>query len=318
VTSPEISQVFGELIGLWAASAWHAMEQPENVRLVELGPGRGTMMLDALRAAQVVPAFRRHRRSSDRGQSGAARAPGQVTFGGIDVPVVWHETFDEVPDGPIDRRRQRVRRCAAGQPGDQAVQRLVRARGRDRPAGNLAFGISDEQIPLFEQMLPPQVRDAPVGSVYEWRNDHFALGIGQRAVSQNGAALLIDYGHVESAAGETLQAVGAHAFANPLLSPGEVDLTAHVDFQALAEAAERMGARTFGPIDQAQFLRNLGVAKRAQALKAYAPREKADEIDGAVNRLLGEGRGGMGNLFKASPSAAPKLGTLPGFEPVPQ
>ena len=134
--------------------------------------------------------------------------------------------------------------------------------------GNLAFGIANEAIPLFDQLVPASVRDAPIGAIYEWRADNLPLALGRRLVHQGGAALVIDYGHVESATGDTLQAVGGHAFANPLQSPGEVDLTAHVDFQAFALAAESMGARVHGPIEQAEFLRNLGIEKRAAALKA--------------------------------------------------
>jgi SAM-dependent MidA family methyltransferase len=133
-------------------------------------------------------------------------------------------------------------------------------------------------------------------------------------VREGGAALIIDYGHVNSEVGETLQAVGGHAFADPLHSPGEVDLTAHVDFEAIALAGESMGARIQGPVDQAKLLRNLGIEKRAEALKTYASPEKAEEIDVACTRLLGESRTGMGKLFKAIAIVHPELGTLPGFE----
>jgi SAM-dependent MidA family methyltransferase len=127
---------------------------------------------------------------------------------------------------------------------------------------------------------------------------------------------VIDYGHVQSAPGDTLQAVGRHAFVSPLHSPGEVDLTAHVDFQALAQGAESMGAHVTGPIEQAAFLRNLGIEKRASALKALASPEKAAEIDGAIRRLTGQGRTEMGKLFKVVGIAHPSIGQLPGFEPV--
>jgi SAM-dependent MidA family methyltransferase len=162
--------------------------------------------------------------------------------------------------------------------------------------------------------VPPAVREAPVGAVYEWRTDNLALGIGQRVVRQGGAALIIDYGHTKSAAGETLQAVGGHAFVNALTSPGEVDLTAHVDFEAIALAAESMGARIHGPVDQARLLRNLGIDKRAAALKAYALPHKTEEIDEACQRLLGESRTGMGKLFKAIAISHPDIASMPGFE----
>ena len=125
---------------------------------------------------------------------------------------------------------------------------------------------------------------------------------------------MIDYGHTESTAGETLQAVGGHSFADPLTAPGEVDLTAHVDFQALGLAAESMGANVNGPIDQGEFLRRLGIERRAEALKANATFEAGRSIDLAAARLTGEGRSGMGRLFKVIAFGDPKLGPLPGFE----
>jgi SAM-dependent MidA family methyltransferase len=313
ITSPEVSQVFGELIGLWAASVWHLMGQPENVRLVELGPGRGTMMLDALRAAQVVPAFRAALVVHMVEISPALRERQQQALGTVDVPTMWHQTFDEVPDGPAIVVANEFFDAL---PVNQAIKQFngwyERVVEIDAD-GNLAFGIADEAIPLFEQMLPAAVRDAPVGAIYEWRGDTLALAIGRRVVQQGGAALIVDYGHTKSAAGETLQAMSEHAFTSPLTTPGEVDLTAHVDFQAFAEAAETMGARISGPIPQARFLTLLGIEQRASALKTYASPEKAEEIDSAVKRLLGEGRTEMGALFKVLGVAGPALGPLPGF-----
>jgi len=129
-----------------------------------------------------------------------------------------------------------------------------------------------------------------------------------------GAALILDYGHAKSAIGDTLQAVSGHGFADPLMAPGQVDLTAHVDFQALAEAAEGAGARVHGPITQAELLRRLGIEERAAALKAGAPQEYATAIEAALVRLTDENRTGMGRLFKAIALSAPKLQVLPGFE----
>ena len=271
VTAPEVSQMFGELIGLWAAAVWHAMGQPENVRLVELGPGRGTMMLDALRAAQVVPAFRTALVVHLIEISPALRAPPAGDAAGARRADALARRVRRGAGRAGHRARQRVLRRAAGPSGGQADQRLVRAHGRaSTHDGNLAFSIADEPIPLFDQLLPPQVRDAPLGSLFEWRPDNLALEIGRRVMREGGAALVIDYGHVESAPGETLQAVGRHGFADPLGTPGEVDLTAHVDFQALALAAESMGVRVHGPLEQAEFLRRMGIERRAAALKASA------------------------------------------------
>jgi SAM-dependent MidA family methyltransferase len=317
ITSPEVSQVFGELLGLWAASVWHQMGQPENVRLVELGPGRGTMMLDALRAMQVVPAFRAAIVVHLVEISAALQQRQQQAMAAVDVPVMWHQSFDEVPDGPVIVLANELFDAL---PVNQAIkqfngwyERVVEIDA----GGKLTFGIANDLIPLFDQLVPASMRDAPIGAIYEWRADNLPLSLSRRLVHQGGAALVIDYGHVESAAGDTLQAIGGHAFVNPLESPGAVDLTAHVDFQALALAAESMGARASGPIPQAEFLRNLGIERRAASLKSLAAPDKAAEIDSAIKRLLGEGRAEMGSMFKAIGLAHPSLGTLPGFEPVP-
>ena len=170
--------------------------------------------------------------------------------------------------------------------------------------------------PAAENILATsfKTRAAKIGEIFEWRADTIALEIGRRVVRRGGAALIIDYGHRESAIGETLQAVGAHEFAEPLLAPGLLDLTAHVDFQALAQAAEGMGARVHGPLPQGEFLRRLGIEQRAAALKAAAPPDYAATIDAARGRLTSEDRTGMGRLFKAIAVANPKLDVLPGFE----
>ena len=134
-------------------------------------------------------------------------------------------------------------------------------------------------------------------------------------MARNGAALVIDYGHIETEVGDTVQAVGEHAYADPLGAPGLVDLTAHVDFQSLAEAAESIGARIHGPLHQGRFLRRLGIETRAATLQAKAPPDKMSEIDAQVERLTGSGAREMGMLFKVLGIGDPKLGMLPGFEP---
>jgi NADH dehydrogenase [ubiquinone] 1 alpha subcomplex assembly factor 7 len=138
------------------------------------------------------------------------------------------------------------------------------------------------------------------------------MELGRRIADERGAALVIDYGHTETGLGETLQAVGQHAYADPLTSPGNLDLTAHVDFQALTRSIEAMGVTGFGPIEQSQFLRRLGVEQRAVALKAKAGR--AIEIDRALTRLIGHDRTAMGELFKVAAFAHPLVGVPPGFE----
>jgi SAM-dependent MidA family methyltransferase len=318
VTAPEVSQMFGELIGLWAAAVWRKMGEPENVRLVELGPGRGTLMQDALRAAHVLPAFRAALVVHMVEISPALQQRQQQTLDTIaDVPMLWHQSFHDVPEGPMIIIANEFFDAL---PVHQAVKHLNGWYERTvdvDPSGSFVFSLSPEPVPLFEQMLPPQVREAPIGSLYEWRADNLPLEIARRVVRNGGAGVVIDYGHIESATGETLQAVGGHSFADPLAAPGTVDLTAHVDFEALAIAFDGMGASVHGPITQSRFLRALGIERRAATLKAHATPEQARAVDITVSRLAGEGRTGMGTLFKVIGFANPSLGDLPGFEDLP-
>jgi NADH dehydrogenase [ubiquinone] 1 alpha subcomplex assembly factor 7 len=313
-TSPEISQMFGELIGLWMAAVWQRMGAPENVRVIELGPGRGTLMDDALRAAQVMKPFRAAIVLHLVEISPALREVQRQRLDHIDVPIAWHTTLEEVPAGPtilianefIDALPIRQ---AVKQP-DGWHERVVGI----GPDDNLVIGTAPDPLPFFETSMPRGLRKSPEGSIYEWRTDNIALELGRRMRS-DGAALIIDYGHAHSGLGETLQAVAAHAFTDPLRAPGEADLTAHVDFEALGQSAESIGARIHGPIRQRDLFLRLGIEERAAALKANAPREKTADIESAFSRLIAEGAHGMGNLFKAIAIAAPELGVLPGFEP---
>ena len=313
ITAPEISQMFGELVGLWAAAVWQQMGAPENMRLVELGPGRGTMMRDALRAAKIVKGFATavvlHLVEINPKLKDAQRQ----LLEGLDVPVMWHATLADVPPGPsiilanefVDALpiHQAVKR------GDGWHERVVEI-GRE---GDLAIGVASDPLPHFNATLPRELRQAAENSIFEWRQDTIAMEFGRR-VRDEGAALIIDYGHTARGLGETLQAVAGHSFADPLRAPGLVDLTAHVDFMALAQSAEMMGARAHGPVTQGEFLRRLGIEKRAATLKANAAPAKAAETDHALTRLTGTDPGTMGELFKVIAIADPKLRTLPGFE----
>jgi SAM-dependent MidA family methyltransferase len=313
-TSPEISQMFGELIGLWMASVWRRMGSPQSLRLIELGPGRGTMMLDAIRAARVMPGFRDALSVHLVETSPALQRRQRQTLTGLETPVAWHQTLAEVPDGPTivvaNEFFDAVPVHQAVKKGDTWHERVVEL----DESGNLAFGIAADPIPNFVITLPRSVRDAPNGAIYEWRSNTMTVDLCRRIVNGGGAALMIDYGHVTSSVGDTFQAVRAHGFANPLASPGTVDLTAHVDFQAIALDAETMGARVHGPIEQAEFLRRMGIDTRAEALKAVVTPTKAAEIDAAKMRLTAGGTTGMGSMFKVLGLSHPKLESLPAFE----
>jgi SAM-dependent MidA family methyltransferase len=313
-TAPEISQMFGELIGLWVAAAWARMGSPENIRIVELGPGRGTLMKDALRAMRVMPGLRDAAVVHLVESSPVLRAQQEYTLDGQDVPMFWHEALGEVPTGPSIVIANEFFDAL---PVNQAVKTKrgwhERRIGID-PEGRFTFTTAPDPIPGFERLLPPTVRSAPEASIFEWRADTPAMELGRRIGRDGGAALVIDYGHAESGTGDTFQAVGNHSYADVLTDPGGVDLTAHVDFEALARPIEAMGANAFGPIYQAQLLRALGIETRAARLKANATPAAAAAIDLALARLIGHGRSDMGTVFKAAAFAHPALGTPPAFE----
>ena len=209
------------------------------------------MMLDALRAAKVMPGFRAAIALHLVEISPALERLQRQALSFADVPMSWHRSIEEVPDGPLIVLANEFFDAL---PIHQAVmcadgwhERVIKI-GEDDA---FQFSIERDPIPLFDKLLPRNLSAAQIGEIFEWRADKIALEIGRRVVRFGGAALIIDYGHVESAIGDTLQAVGRHEFADPLLTPGEVDLTAHVDFQALAQAAESMGARVHGPVRKA-------------------------------------------------------------------
>ena len=315
ITAPEISQMFGELIGLWMAAVWKQMGAPENIRIIELGPGRGTLMNDAMRAAQVMPAFREAIVLHLVEISPALRAVQERTLDALTMSILWHAALDEVPKGPAIIIANEFFDAL---PINQAVKTergWHERRIEIDSVGNLAFTFARDPIAHFDMLLPAAVRKAPEQAIFEWRDDGVAMELGRRIGDDGGAALVVDYGYTESAVGETLQAVGQHTYVDPLTAPGNIDLTAHVDFQALARAAEAMGANGFGPLDQSDFLRRLGIETRAAALKAKAAsRAAADDIDVALARLTAHGRTGMGGLFKVAAFAHPSVGVPPGFK----
>ncbi len=290
-TAPEISQMFGELLGLWAAQVWTDMGAPAPLRLVELGPGRGTLMRDALRAMRVLPAMAAAVDVHLVEISPALRARQRETL--RDVQVAWHERVESVPPGPaillanefFDALpvRQLVRRDGAWH------ERLV---GLDAD-GALAFGLAPEASRAVETA-------APEGAVLELPSAGIAAAraLAERVVHEGGAALAIDYGPAVPGFGDTLQAVRGHRFVDPLAEPGEADLTTHVNFAALARAAAGAGAAVHGPVPQGAFLRALGIEARAEILKRRATPAQAAEIDAALARLTATGREGMGELFK--------------------
>ena len=311
-TAPEVSQMFGELLGLWAASVWKAIGSPPLLRLIELGPGRGTMMADALRALRVLPPLYQALTIHLVEINPVLREKQRATLSG-QREVSWHDTIDDVPDGPAIIFANEYFDVL---PIHQAVKRETGWHERIveiDDSGKLAFGVATEPIPRFDVLLSPLVRAAPLGAVFEWRPDAEIMKITSRVRDQDGAALIVDYGHVRSDVGDTFQAIARHTFADPLKNPGQADVTAHVDFQALVRAADDLGARVHGPATQGEFLKRLGIETRATTLMAKASPEVAEDIAAAMQRLVGGGRGGMGQMFKVLAVSEPNLTSLAGF-----
>jgi SAM-dependent MidA family methyltransferase len=313
ITAPEISQMFGELIGVWMAAVWQQMGSPESVRLIELGPGRGTMMKDALRALRVMPGFSEAISLHLVEINPILMAQQKRTLEQVTSPIAWHAALAEVPEGPSIIVANEFFDAL---PVNQAVKREGGWHTRCVGVGEddkLTFTIAPDPIPQFESVVPTALQDVPVDAIFEWRDDKAAMDLGRRLADQGGAALVIDYGHSVSVVGDTLQAVGRHAYFDVLTAPGTIDLTALVDFEALANAVEAMGAEAYGPIVQARLLRRLGIETRAEALKVKASHAGVNDIDLALARLIGAGRSGMGMLFKAVSFAHPSVGTPPAF-----
>jgi SAM-dependent MidA family methyltransferase len=309
ITSPEVSQMFGELLGLWAASVWKAMGAPETVHLIELGPGRGTLMMDALRAIRVLPPFFQACNVHLVEINSLLREKQRQALAGTKT-IEWHNSIDEVPEGPsiifaneyfdVLPIHQMVRKRTGWH--ERVVEIDI--------AGRLAYGTAAEPTPHFDLLVPPLVRAAPDGAVFEWRPNSEIMKITRRVREFGGAALIIDYGHTRSDAGDTFQAIARHSYTDPLKNPGQSDVTAHVDFQALALAAEDIGGRVHGPIEQGAFLRGLGIETRAVTLMTKATPQVSEDIAEALKRLTESGRGGMGSLFKVLGISHPSLTEL--------
>ncbi len=296
ITAPEISQIFGELIGLWCAEVWRAMDAPELLRLVELGPGRGTLMADAMRAAAIVPEFGRAARLHLVETGPVLRKAQKEQLAGF-APR-WHEAIGDVPPGATI--------VIANEFLDALPIRQFVYRGggwRERcvnvdPLGVFVFCERDE--PCADNRLIPTgtAKEAGEGAIAEIRPavDVLVEEFAARAAAYPLVVLVIDYGHVRSGPGDTLQAVAGHGYANPLDSPGEHDLTAHVDFEQLAEAAAAGGLDVHGPLSQREFLLNLGLAQRCEQLMKGADKKMANEIESGAGRLVDQTQ--MGALFK--------------------
>ena len=307
ITAPEISQMFGELLGLWAVGVWMAMGSPPAIRLVELGPGRGTLMLDALRAARVAQEFFACLNVSMVETSPVLTQRQRETLATTGLDIQWHQSLADVPDGPAIILANEffdalpVRHYIRTSKG--WCERCV---GLDA-AGELAFGVS----PMPESTIAtPAIEGAvlEIGAAAYRQMGQMA----KRLQAQGGAGLVVDYGYAATGLGETLQALRAHKPTNPLTDPGLADLTTHVDFAALARAAKAEGLAVQGPTGQGAFLAQLGIFERAAALAQRASPEQAQAVQAGLVRLT-QAAPGMGELFKVLAVRQAGLPELPGF-----
>ena len=293
ITAPEVSQMFGELLGLWMAQVWMDQGSPRAV-LAELGPGRGTLMADVLRATRGVPGFHDAMEVHLVEASPVLRAvqaeavPGAVFHDSIaDLPeaplfLIANEFFDALPIRQFqmsDAGNWQERQIGAD--GERLIWGLA-------PPAPLSVGDGYAPGMIVETCAPGEA---------------IAQEIGRRVSEHGGAALIVDYGDVESV-GDTFQALKGHAFSDPLETPGEADLTAHVAFGPLARAAAP--ARAHGPVGQGLFLERLGITARAQALARGLSGAALEDHIAAHRRLTHPEE--MGTLFKVmalTPEGAP-------------
>ncbi len=312
ITAPEISQMFGELVGLCLADFWQRSGSARSVHLVELGPGRGTLMADILRATRVLPTFRQALGIHLVETSPFLRARQREALGDTGASISWHDTLGSVPRGePLF--------LIANEFFDAlpvAQYQYFRGNWHLRTIthdskGGLGFALSGA-VPIDAASLP---RATPTdGDILEACPAATAImaDIADRLAQDGGIALVIDYGHEGPAFGDTLQAMHKHKFVPVLETPGDADLTTHVDFGALSREAHARGCRTNGPAPQGEFLDALGLGLRAESLARANP-ARADDLRAAASRLAGADA--MGHLFKVMAVLPPDAPLPAGFAP---
>lgn len=312
VTAPEVSQLFGEMIGVFVVHAWQSHGKPTPVCLVEVGPGRGTMMSDMLRTiARVAPDLFEQVSVHLVETSERLRNVQKKTLEAYEGKIDWHDGFDELPEG--------FTLLVANELFDAIpIRQFVKTPTgfRERMVGldaddNLAFTVG---VATLGPALLREFETLPAdGTIFEVSPARLAVleVICERMKKFGGTALVIDYGHLNTGFGDTLQAVLAHEYDPPLAHPGMADLTSHVDFEQLARAAAGFGMQINGLLHQGDFLRGLGLEERATALARGKSPETQKEIAAAVDRLAGAGQAKMGDLFKVLAFSSPPVQLLP-------
>jgi NADH dehydrogenase [ubiquinone] 1 alpha subcomplex assembly factor 7 len=316
ITAPEISQMFGEFIGLWAAECWGQLGAPQPVQLAELGPGTGKMMSDALRAGAAAPGFVEAVNLSLIEASPALKMVQGRTLASAPVQPRWLKQIDDIPDGPSLIVSNEFLDCL---PIREAVKCegvwCERRVGLDpATSGAFAFVMGEPLSEADLALVAPSLRDEPDGTLVELRPADAPVieALADRFKTSPGYALFIDYGSATPEPGDTLQALARHQKVNPLATPGGADLTAWVDFQHLAELGLSAGLQAFGPMGQGAFLTGLGIETRAAALASGRSPDVAARVQRQLNRLVGADD--MGELFKVIAFASEGLPPPPGLD----
>lgn len=311
-TAPEISQVFGELIGLWCADTWRAMGSPRAFALIELGPGRGTLMSDALRAMRQVPECRAAASIHLVETSPVLREIQQQALQGENI--TWHSNFPDLGRTPVIFLANEFLDAL---PVEQYVKHdgnwCERVVAHDETHDRFCFAIDRaKRLPLGA--ITRQLAQAEEGAIFEYAPAvrDFVSDMAHQIFLNSGAGLIVDYGYTQHATGQTLQAVRKHRPVDPLERPGDCDLTAHVDFQLVGETAQNAGAKTWGPVDQGVFLQRIGILERANILLKRANVSQAHHLRTAVARLIAPAE--MGTLFKVMAMSDLRLSSLAGFD----
>ncbi len=306
ITAPEISQMFGEVVGIWSVLTWQALGMPSSFALAEVGPGRGTLMADLLRASAALPGFREAASLHLVETSPVLRAVQKEALKSF--RPVWHDTLETLPASPLllvgneflDALPIRQFQKSDG---------IWRERLIDRTETNaLAFTLGDAVSAPFSMSLArlaPSLDDGAILETCEAARSVIAR-VAKHLLHSGGAAVFIDYGPANSGAGDSLQAIKAHRYHPVLQDPGAADLTAHVDFETLRDEAVLRGLKAFGPVPQGEWLHTLGIAQRLEALMQGATTKQGKNLKEAYDRLTHPNR--MGHLFKVLILASPDLG----------
>ena len=313
ITSPEVSQMFGELIGLWSAVCWQQLGTPNKFNFIELGPGRGTLLMDAIRAAKVAPGYLDSIELHLVETSPILAKLQKESLSTLKNSCLWYKKFEQVPDGPfflignefIDTLPIRQYIGAGGEWYEQLV-------GLNKFSTALCR-ITSPTPSDGEIIVPLGLSGWDDGIIWEICHEAQKIisSISSALLERGGVAIFIDYGYVKQTGGDTFQAVRNHEYSDPLEAPGLTDLTAHVDFEAIKQVAEKKGVRVSGPVTQGAFLRGIGIEKRAEKLMNVAtPRQKRD-IETGVKRLIDDNE--MGRLFKVMALSYPETFQLEGF-----